>query len=63
MQVQVLQYEPHVECFETEYIADFESCKSLMQSVPASEETRIFGNRGQVDVELPQYFIDREKIP
>lgn len=63
MQIQVLQYDPDVECFESSNPADVIACKQLLQAFPASETTQVFGNAGQVglDVKLPITYSDRKR--
>ena len=62
--MQVLQYEPHVQCLESSSPADLSACRPLLQDFPASEMTQIFGTGGQfgVDVKLPVSYADCESI-
>jgi len=63
LQLQVLQYDPHVECLDSPAPADIRGCGPLLQGFPAAEETQVFGNAGQIGVEvkLPLSYADCKK--
>lgn len=64
LQVQVLQYQPQVGCFP-----QFKSigpmvrsrCRALLQQIPASHITQVFGTQGDdIDVKLPRTYADSQ---
>lgn len=63
MQIEVLQYYPHVECFQTPSAAALNACTHLLMEVPASEYVLGFGNEEGpgVDVKLPTVYVDGKR--
>lgn len=56
LQAQVLQYEPHVGCFEVPSVGpmSMNRCRALLQQIPASNNAQVFGSGGlDIDVKLP----------
>ena len=62
MKIQVLQYDPHVQCFESSDPADLRACKSLLGAFPVSETIQVFGNAGQVGLDRELSYADRKTI-
>lgn len=62
LQINVLQYVPNVICTPTLFPPNPESCKPVLQTMPASDSTQIFGTgvRFGIDVLLPTTYADRK---
>lgn len=66
LQIQVLQYQPHVSCVQESKSVGavvMSSCRALLQQIPASDITQIFGRGGaDIDVKLPLVYTDSKSL-